>query len=67
MQNQHTKPREKLAFEELWIHHHSGGFDGKEKDKLSLLHTAFQDMSLKWWKMSKMKHTLPFVTTKICS
>lgn len=67
MQNQHTKPSKKLAFEEPWIHHHSGGFDGKEKEKLSLLHTAFQDMSLKWWKTSKMKQTLPIVTTKICS
>jgi len=51
MQIQHTKPSKKLAFEVPWIHHHSGGFDGKEKEKLSLLHTAFQDMSVKWWKI----------------
>jgi len=25
MQNQHIKRSEKLAFEEPWIHHHSGG------------------------------------------
>jgi len=45
MQNQHTKPSKKLAFEEPWIHHHSGGVDGKEKEKLSLLHTAFHDVT----------------------
>jgi len=53
MQNQHTKPSKKLAFGEPWIHHHSGGFDGKEKEKLSLLHTVFHNMSGKWWKCQK--------------
>jgi hypothetical protein len=54
MQNQHTKLHEKLAFEEPWIHHHSGGLMAK-KEKVSLFHTAFQEMSLKWWKSVKNK------------
>jgi hypothetical protein len=37
MQNQHTKPREKLAFEEPWIHHHSGGLMTKKKKRETVI------------------------------